>query len=64
MFSYTYSIQALINLVNRSSQRVKQLFTELDRRLRSTDLKREHKRLGVEGQVERDIILCKEEIDQ
>ena len=54
----------LINLANRSSQRVKQLFTELDRRLKSTDLKTEHKRLGVEGQVERDIILCKEEIDQ
>ena len=50
-----FSIQAVRNLANRSSERVKQLFIELDRRLKSTDSKIEHQIPGIRGQPEQSI---------
>ena len=41
-------MQALRNIVNRSQQRAVEIFSQLDRRLKSVD---EKSQLGVKGQV-------------
>ena len=48
-----YDLQALRNLVKRSSQRVMEIFNELDRRLKSVEDKKRSEVIGEEGGVEK-----------
>ena len=48
-----YDLQALRNLVKRSSKRVMEIFYELDRRLKSVEDKERSEVIGEEGGVEK-----------